>query len=342
MQYRQLGSTGARVSVLCLGAMTFGEANEESFMHGVGSSDEESFAVLDRALEAGINFIDSADVYGQDGLSERVLGRWLDERGVRDEVVLATKGRFRMAPHTNGTGASRLRITRAIDQSLARLRTDRIDLYQIHMQDAHTPAAELLRALDDAISAGKIVYVGCSNYAAYKLVESLHVAREQHLSPFVTLQAQYHLACRDIERELQPACRAYGLGILPWSPLAGGLLTGKYRKGQAAPEGSRMAKWQQRYDRFDKDPKNWNIVEALVEVAASLDKSPSQVALAWLLHQEAVTSVIFGARTVAQLDDNLGAADVTLSKEHLAALDAASALSLGYPYEMIRGVDGRW
>lgn len=342
MKYRQLGNTGARVSVLCLGAMTFGEADEGSFMHQVGSSEDESFAILDRALAAGINFVDTADVYGQDGLSERVLGRWMKERGTRDRIVLATKGRFRMGEGPNGSGASRLRITRAIDASLERLQTDRIDLYQIHMQDVTTREDELLRALDDAVRAGKIVYIGASNYAAYRLVASQHIAEKRNLTPYCTLQAQYHLACRDIEREHVPTCREYGLGILPWSPLAGGLLTGKYRKGQSAPEGSRMAKWKERYERFDASPKSWEIVDALVSVAEELDRSPSQIALAWLLHQEAVCSVIMGARTLGQLDDNLGAADVELSAEQLAKLDEASAPVLGYPYDFMARIDGGW
>ncbi len=342
MKYRQLGHTGTRVSVLCLGAMTFGEADDKSFMHGVGSSEEESFAVLDRAIEGGINFVDTADVYGQDGLSERVLGRWMKDRRARDRVVLATKGRFRMHEGPNGSGASRLRILRAIDASLERLQTDRIDLYQIHMQDITTSEDELLRALDDAVRAGKIVYVGASNYAAYRLVASMHIADARNLTPFCTLQAQYHLACRDLEREHVPACREYDIGILPWSPLAGGLLTGKYRRGQAAPEGSRMAAWKERYERFDTEPKNWEIVEALVSVAEEHGCSASRIALAWLLHKDAVCSVVMGARTVAQLEDNLGAADLELSEEQLERLDSASAVPLGYPYDFIARIDGSW
>jgi len=342
MKYRQLGSTGARVSALCLGAMTFGEADEDSFMHQVGSSEEESFRVLDRALDAGINFIDTADVYGQDGLSERVLGQWIASRKARERVVLATKGRFRMDDGPNGSGASRLRITRAIDASLQRLGTDRIDLYQIHMQDKTTPEDELLRALDDAVSAGKIVYIGASNYAAWRLVQSLHLARERNLTPYVTLQAQYSLTCRDLERELNCVCREYGMGILPWSPLAGGLLTGKYRNNQTPPEGSRFNQWKERYDKFDKAPRNWEIVEALCQVSEAIDRSPSQVALAWLLSKQTVSSVIFGARTVSQLEDNLGAVDVELGEEHLEKLDEVSKLTLGYPYDFIRHVDGQW
>ena len=341
MKYRQLGTTGTQVSVLCLGAMTFGEADEKSFMHQVGSNEKESFAVLYRAFEAGINFVDTADVYGPDGLSERVFGSWLAERGNRDRVVVATKGRFRMAPGPNGTGASRMRIARAIDASLKRLGTDRIDLYQIHMQDLRTPEEELVRALDDAARAGKIVYFGASNYTAYRLMESLWVADKRGLDRFVTLQAHYNLATRELEREHVPLCAKFGLGILPWSPLASGLLTGKYRRGQAPPAGTRLAQWKERYKGFDTD-RNWSIVEALEGVATELAKPPSQVALAWLLARPAVSSVIFGARTVAQLDENLGASDLELPADAIARLDAASALELGYPYDFIKSIDGAW
>lgn len=341
MKYRTLGATGTQVSVLCLGAMTFGEADEKSFMHKVGSTEDESFAILDRALDAGINFVDTADVYGQDGLSERTFGKWIASRNARERVVVASKGRFRMAPGPNGTGASRMRITRAIDASLARLGTDRIDLYQIHMQDLKTPEEELIRALDDAVSAGKIVYFGASNYTAYRLMESLWVADKRNLSRFVTLQAQYNLATRTLEREHVPLCSRFGLGILPWSPLAAGLLTGKYQRGQSPPEGSRLASWKARYERFDND-RNWRIVEALCAVAEEIGKPPSQVALAWLLAKPVVSSVIFGARTLAQLEENLGAADLELSASDLEKLDAASAFELGDPYEFIKNIDGAW
>jgi aryl-alcohol dehydrogenase-like predicted oxidoreductase len=341
MKYRQLGATGTRVSVLCLGAMTFGEADEKSFMHKVSSSEQESQAVMDRAVEAGVNFIDTADVYGQDGLSERVLGRWMKERKNRDRIVLATKGRFRMSGGPNGAGVSRMRIQRAIEASLTRLGTDRIDLYQIHMQDLHTPEEELMRALDDAVHAGKIVYFGASNYTAYRLMESLWISDKRGLNRYVTLQAQYSLASRVLEREHTPLCTKFGLGILPWSPLASGLLSGKYRRGQAAPAGSRLAQWKDRYSEFDSE-RNWKIVDTLVAVAAELGKAPSQVALAWLVSRPVVSSVIFGARTVAQLEENLGAGDLILPAEIVTRLDAASAPELGYPYEFIKNVDGAW
>jgi aryl-alcohol dehydrogenase-like predicted oxidoreductase len=341
MEYRNLGQSGVRVSTLCLGAMTFGEADENSFMHNVGCDEATSMAILNRALDAGINFVDTADVYGQDGLSERVIGRWLQRDGRRDEVVLATKFRFRMSPGENGTGASRLRIMRTAEQSLRRLQTDRIDLYQIHMQDLDTPEEETLRALDDLVRQGKVLYLGASNYAAYRLMRSLWISDVQHLSRFVALQAQYSLLVRDLEREHLPLCREYGLGILPWSPLAGGFLAGKYQRNQAPPPGARLEKWADRYARLSTE-RNWNILEVLQGVAREAGASEAQVALAWLLHRPAVTSVIFGARSVQQLDDNLRAAELALGAEELAALDEASALELGYPYDFIKGIQGRW
>ncbi|MCB9669420.1 MAG: aldo/keto reductase [Alphaproteobacteria bacterium] len=341
MEYRNLGNTGTKVSTLCLGTMTFGEADENSFMHKVGSSEATSFEVMDRALDHGVNFWDTADVYGQDGLSERVIGTWFQDRKRRDDVVLATKFRFRMGQGPNGTGASRRRIVRAVEDSLRRLQTDRIDLYQIHMQDLDTPEDELLRALDDLVTAGKVVYVGCSNYAAYRLMDSLWRSRTSGRVAFATMQMQYSLAVRDIEREHVPIAVREGVGILPWSPLAGGLLTGKYREGQPAPEGTRMAQWKSRYEAFDK-PRNWRVVEALVQVAEEVGRTPSQVALAWLLHKPGVTSVIFGARTVAQLDDNLAAADLALSEAQMKVLDDASALEVGYPYAFMHQVQKAW
>ncbi len=198
MKYRNLGAAGVKVSSLCLGAMTFGEADEKSFMHKAGSDEATTFDVLDRALAAGLNFIDTADVYGQDGLSERVLGNWLAKRGTRDKVVLATKFRFTMGDGPNRSGASRYRITKCCDDSLRRLQTDRIDLYQIHMQDITVAEDETLRALDDLVRAGKVQYIGCSNYAAYRLMDSLWRSRNNHWASYVTLQAQYSLIARDV------------------------------------------------------------------------------------------------------------------------------------------------
>ena len=341
MKYRNLGNAGVKVSSLCLGAMTFGEADEKSFMHKVGSTEETSHAVLDRALEKGINFIDTADVYGQDGLSERVLGSWFEKRKNRDKVVLASKFRFTMGDGPNRSGASRYRIVKCCEDSLRRLKTDRIDLYQIHMQDITVPEEETLRALDDLVRAGKILYLGCSNYAAYRLMNSLWLARTNHLSRYVTLQAQYSLLVRDLEREHVPLCREEGLGILPWSPLAGGFLSGKFEQGKPPHEDTRLGQKTERFARYDV-PRNWAILDAVRAVAAETSSTPAAVSLAWLLAKPQVTSVIFGARTIEQLDANLPAADLELSPKHLEVLDKASAFELGYPYAFIQSTQNSW
>jgi aryl-alcohol dehydrogenase-like predicted oxidoreductase len=341
MKYRNLGSSGVKVSSLCLGAMTFGEADAKSFMHKVGSDEATAHAVLDRAIAAGINFVDTADVYGQDGLSERVLGNWLVARGTRDQIVLATKFRFTMGDGPNRSGASRYRIMKCVDDSLRRLRTDRIDLYQIHMQDITVPEDETLRALDDLVRAGKVLYVGCSNYAAYRLMRSLWLARTSHATPFVTLQAQYNLLVRDLEREHVPLCRDEGLGILPWSPLAGGFLTGKFERGKPPVTGTRLGDKAERFARYDLE-RNWKIIDAVRAVASELEASPSAVSLAWLLAQPQVSSVIFGARTIEQLETNLAAADLALTPAQLATLDQASAIELGYPYAFIQATQASW
>lgn len=341
MQYRSLGTSGLKVPVLCLGAMTFGEADEKSFMHGVGCDEATSFAIMSRALERGVGFIDTADVYGQDGLSERVVGKWMEQAKTRDQVVLATKFRFRMGEGPNSTGASRYRILRTVEDSLRRLKTDRIDLYQIHMQDIDTPEEETLRALDDLVHAGKVLYLGASNYAAYRLTDSQWISKSEHLHRFVALQMQYSLLVRDLEREHVPVCRQFGLGVLPWSPLAAGFLSGKYQRDQPAPPGVRLDKWKQRRADFDND-RAWRILDAVQAIAKEIGATPSAVSLAWLLAKPTVTSVIFGARSLAQLDENLAAADVTLTDAQVKALDDASAFDLGYPYKFIENIQKRW
>ncbi len=340
MRYRKLGAAGVKVSELCLGGMTFGEADEESFMHGIGSDEATSFTVMNRALDLGVNFIDTADVYGQDGLSERVIGAWLERDKRRDDVVLATKFRFTMGTGPNRSGASRYRIMRCCEESLRRLRTDRIDLYQVHMQDLDTPEDELLRALDDLVTQGKVVYVGCSNYAAYRLMDSLWTSKVSNLVGFATLQAEYSLITRDLEREHVPLCRAKGLGILPWSPLASGFLTGKYERDRT-PEGSRLAKHQDRMGRLDNE-RSWRILAVVREVASELGATPAQVSLAWVLSKPHVTSAIFGARSVAQLEDNVKATTLSLSEPQLERLDEMSALEFGYPYHFMRSIQGSW
>lgn len=341
MEYRSLGTSGLKVPVLCLGAMTFGEADEKSFMHKLGCDDQTSFGIMNHALEHGINFIDTADVYGQDGLSERVVGTWMREHKTRDRVILATKFRFRMGEGPNGTGASRYRIVRTVEDSLRRLQTDRIDLYQIHMQDIDTPEEETLRALDDLVRAGKVLYLGASNYAAYRLTDSQWIAKTEHLHRFVALQMQYSLMVRDLEREHIPVCKQFGLGVLPWSPLAGGFLSGKYQKDQPPPAGVRLEKWKERFADVDND-RGWRTIDALHAVAKERDTTVSAVALAWLLAKPAVSSVIFGARSIEQLDENLKAVDVKLTGEDVKALDDASAFDIGYPYKFIGQVQKRW
>ena len=341
MKYRNLGSSGVKVSNLCLGAMTFGEADEKSFMHKAGSDEATSHAVIDRAVAAGVNFIDTADIYGQDGLSERVLGHWIASRGARDRIVLATKFRFTMGDGPNRSGASRYRIMKCVDDSLRRLRTDRIDLYQIHMQDITVREDETLRALDDLVRAGKVLYIGCSNYAAYRLMRSLWLSRTHHWSAFVALQAQYSLLVRELEREHVPLCRDEGLGILPWSPLAGGFLTGKFERGKPPDATSRLGGKAERFARYDVE-RNWKILDTVRAVARDTGSTPSAVSIAWLLSRPQVTSVIFGARTVEQLDANLAGGELALSADQVTALDQASAFDLGYPYAFIQATQSSW
>lgn len=341
MDYRTLGRSGLRVSPICLGTMTFGEADENSFMHKVGCTQEESFAIMDAALDAGINFWDTANVYGHVGLSESIIGEWFRGRGRRDEVVLATKFRFRMHEGPNGAGASRTHIRQAVEESLSRLETDYIDLYQIHMQDSSTPEPELLGTLNDLVREGKVRYIGCSNYTAHKLVDSIWTSKTQRLEGFVTAQMQYSLLERSIEREHVPACRDHGLGILAWSPLAGGMLTGRYRQNEAPPSGSRLEKWKDNYARRD-TPQNWEIVEALIEVSKELGQEPAAVALAWVLAQPSMSSAIVGARNCAQLQGSLKALEFEIPKELLDRLNQVSMPKWGYPYDFIERVCGGW
>jgi aryl-alcohol dehydrogenase-like predicted oxidoreductase len=298
MKYKRLGSAGVKVSELCLGGMTFGEADEKSFMHKLGSDEQTAWRVMSRALELGVNFIDTADVYGQDGLSERVIGSWFEREGRRNDVVLATKFRFTMGDGPNRSGASRYRILRCAEASLKRLKTDRIDLYQIHMQDIETPEEETLRALEDLVRQGKVLYIGCSNYAAYRLMSALWTSKTQHLASFVTLQAEYSLVVRELEREHIPLCREMGLGILPWSPLAGGFLSGKYERSAPVPAGTRLGEKKERFARFDNE-RSWRALGVVKEVAAEASSTPAAVSLAWLLSKPQVTSAIFGAHATS-------------------------------------------
>jgi aryl-alcohol dehydrogenase-like predicted oxidoreductase len=335
MEHRKLGSCGLKVSSLCLGAMTFGEA--EGFMKGATSPDDEARRVLDASLDAGVDFIDTANVYN-DGRSEELLGQWLEGR--RDRIILATKCRFAIGRRDKAApmdrGLSRRHVIAACEASLRRLRTDYIDLYQTHLQDSAVPIEETLRALDDLVRAGKVRYVGCSNYTAHRLVESLWAADRRGTSRYESVQLQWSLLVRDAERELVPACRVFGLGIMVWSPLAAGFLSGKYRRGEPAPAGSRLAAWKDTARRLDTD-RSWSVLDAVRGVAQEREVSPGTIAIAWLLRRPEVSAVIYGARTIEQLGDNLRAADLTLTDAEVARLDDASTIDLGYPYTFIAG-----
>jgi len=327
MRYRTLGNSGAVVSELALGTMTFGaEADEQT-----------SRDILDTFIEAGGTFIDTADVYSS-GASEEIIGRWLAARPTESEqVVIATKGRFPMGAGPNDLGLSRRHLTRALDASLARLGVEHIDLYQMHAWDALTPIEETLAFLNDAVAAGKIGYYGFSNYLGWQLTKAVHVARAHGWAAPVTLQPQYNLLVRDIEHEIVPAALDAHIGLLPWSPLGGGWLTGKYRRDENPSGATRLGENPKRgmeaWEKRNGDERTWRVLDAVREVADAHGASPSQVALAWLDAQPAVTSVILGARTVEQLSDNLGAVDVHLTDDELERLGTASTPVVDdYPY----------
>ncbi|GAC1550595.1 MAG: aldo/keto reductase [Polyangiales bacterium] len=335
MELRRLGSSGLKISALSLGAMTFGES--KTFMKGVTSPDDEARRVFDKAIDAGVNLVDTANVYG-DGASEVLTGQWI--AGKRDRVLLATKCRFIVAkpggapsgPHDSGL--SRQHVVQACEASLKRLGTDVIDLYQVHLQDTTVRIDETLRALDDLIRAGKVRYVGCSNYTGYRLVESLWSSEVNRTARYESVQLQWSLLVRDAEREVVPACRAHQVGVLVWSPLAGGFLSGKYQRGMKPPPGARLDAWKDTFGRIDTE-RNWNVLAAVEKVAKQREASLAAVSLAWVLARPEVTSAIMGARTEKQLDDNLAAANVKLTAEDVKELDDASKPEWGYPYDFI-------
>jgi aryl-alcohol dehydrogenase (NADP+) len=335
MEYRTLGNTGTVVSRLCLGTMTF----------GAESDDKVANEQLDRFVEQGGNLIDTADVYA-DGESEAIIGRWLGTRnGARDRVVIATKGRFARGEGPNDVGLSRVSLTRALEASLRRLGVGTIDLYQAHAWDPLTPLEETLRFFDDAVRAGKIQYVGVSNFIGWQLQKAALLTSHLGLAPVVTLQPQYNLLQRDVELELAQVCVNEGIGILPWSPLGGGWLTGKYRRDVAPTGTTRLGDDPERgmeaYGRRNPEERTWRVIDAVRSVAEARGASMAQVALAWLVDRPAVTAVILGARTLEQLDDNLGAAGLHLSAVETALLDEASAPIVDdYPYGEL-GVDQR-
>ncbi|HTW99285.1 MAG TPA: aldo/keto reductase [Acidimicrobiales bacterium] len=321
MDYRRLGRSGLRVSAITLGTAGF----------GTKVPDDHVRRLVDQALDAGVNLIDTADAYGA-GRSEEILGEVLQDR--RDSVLLATKARFPVGEGPNDAGLSRGYLIRACEASLRRLDTDWIDLYQVHERDGETPTEETLDALDTLVHQGKVRYVGCSNFSARHVVEALWTAERHGMIGYVAEQIYYSLLHREAEYELVPVAIDHGLGILVWSPLGGGLLTGKYRRGEPGPEGARHSggwgPWSEPpiYD----EEAMFRVLDALVEVAQGRGASPAQVALAWLIGRPAVTSVIVGARDEGQLGDNLQAAAVTLSPEERARLDEASRVPLIYPY----------
>ena len=327
MQYRTMGRSGAVVSTQTLGTMTFGAEADEAT----------SREIMTAFVEGGGTFFDTADVYSS-GLSEEIIGRWLVQHPTdAAHVVLATKGRFPMGQGPNDLGLSRRHLRTALDASLRRLGVDHVDLYQMHAWDALTPLDETLRFLDDAVSAGKISYYGFSNYLGWQLTKAVHVAAAHGWAAPATLQPQYNLLVRDIEHEVVPAALDAGVGLLPWSPLAGGWLSGKYQRDVDPTGATRLGEnptrgmeaWQARND----DERTWQVLDVVREVAEAHDASASQVSLAWLAAQPAVTSVIIGARSVEQLTDNMRAADLELTADELARLTDVSAPRVDeYPY----------
>jgi aryl-alcohol dehydrogenase-like predicted oxidoreductase len=326
MQTRFLGTTGLQVSAIAFGAMTFAGARSP-FFREVGTTElDGARRQVDMCLNAGVNLFDTADVYS-DGASEEMLGAALGAR--RADVLVATKVHGAMPGDANERGQSRHHIVRACEASLRRLGTDWIDLYQLHGVDLRTDPERVIRALDDLVTAGKVRYVGCSNFSAWQLMKYLAVADARGRERFACLQAYYSLVARELEHELVPACIDQGLGILVWSPLSGGFLTGKFRRGRDDAEGTRFAKWGGPGG-IDRES-GYDVVEELVAIASARGASPAQVALNWLLAKPGVTSLIVGARTEDQLADNLGAAAWSLSGEEVARLDRASERPLPYP-----------
>jgi len=322
MEYRHLGDTGLQVSALALGTMQFGWTADE----------ENSRAVMDAFLEAGGTLIDTADVYSRwiegnpGGVSEKIIGRWMKDRGNRHDVILATKVRGRMWEGPNGAGLSRAHIVRAVEDSLRRLQTDYIDLYQTHSYDPETPIDETLRALDDLVRAGKVRYLGCSNYPAWRLMEALWTGDAAGLTGYVSLQPHYNLVYRaEFERELAEVVEAYGLGVIPYSPLAGGFLTGKYRRGEPLPDSARASRNRDRYlSAPAMAERSWNTLDRVDQIARAHGVDMPQVALAWLLANPLVTAPIIGANGVDQLRPSLDAVDLALDDEELQALDDVS------------------
>jgi len=318
MKYKTLGKSGLLVSELCLGAMTFGKEVTEA----------DSIRMIHNFLDQGGNFVDTADVY-VGGESEKIVGKAIKDR--RSEVVLATKVRMRVGPHPNDFGYSRRRILEGVEQSLKRLDTDYIDLYQLHVWDNLTPIEETIRTLDDLISSGKVRYIGCSNFLAWQMMKALSYSDFHNMARFISIQPQYSLINREMDREILPLCKEENVGVIPWAPIGGGFLTGKYKQGES-PTTGRLSKgvgessWENR-----NNEKNFKILQTIEEIAQAVDKTPAQVSLRWLLQKEEITSPIFGASSLEQFNENMGSVDWELTAEQWNQLDEISKLPSEYP-----------
>ena len=331
MQYKTLGNTGLLVSHICLGAMTFGE-HDGMWKPIAGLDQQASDELIKTSVEAGVNFIDTADVY-TGGKSETIVGQSLKNLNIaRQDMVIATKVYGRTGPGKNDVGASRGHIMDAVDASLRRLQTDHIDLYQIHGNDAVTPVEETLRALDTLVTSGKVRYIGCSNWLAWKIARSFGISELKNLVKFDTLQAYYSIAGRDLERDIVPMLEAEKMGLLVWSPLAGGLLSGKFTRDNQKPENSRRSSFD--FPIVDKE-RTWNILDVMLPIAKAHNATPAGIALAYVLAKPFVTSVIIGAKKLDQLHDNLAAVDIQLTEDDLKQLDEASKLPPEYPGWML-------
>jgi aryl-alcohol dehydrogenase-like predicted oxidoreductase len=326
MEYRFMGRTGMKVSELCFGTQTFGWGADEPTAH----------RMADMFIGAGGNFFDTSNIYNE-GKSETMLGSWLAKQPDRSKLVIASKVFFPAGDGPNDTGLSRKHIMTQIDESLRRLKTDYIDLYQMHCWDSSTPIDETLRALDDLVKVGKVRYLGASNYTPSELMRAVMLSEMKNWARFDCLQPEYSLLVRSTEWELLPLCQNQGIGVIPWSPLGGGWLTGKYRRDEAPPPDSRVG----RADRWDDQPeqresgRTWRIIDVLLEIAEARDKHPAQVALNWVKNRPGVTAPIFGARTPEQLESNLGSVGWALTEEEIARLDEASDIGLPSPYSFI-------
>ncbi|WP_340317159.1 aldo/keto reductase [Rhizorhabdus argentea] len=333
MRYNKLGNTGLLVSQLCLGTMTFGGGTEGMWASIGNLQQDDVDAMVRQAFDAGINFIDTADVYGE-GRSEEMVGRAIRNLGLaRDQLVIATKVMGPMGPGPNQRGLSRYHIMEAVKASLKRLQLDHIDLYQVHGVDDTTPIEETMEALDTLVRHGHVRYIGVSNWAAWQITKSLGISGRLNLASFVSLQAYYSIASRDLERELVPMMRSEGLGLMVWSPLAGGLLSGKFARGEQVPGEARRAGFD--FPPVDHD-RAYAIIDAMRAIAEAKGVSVAQIALAWLLHQPVVTSVIVGAKRADQLADNIASTGIALSSDELETLDRISALPEEYPAWMFK------